>query len=67
MGDGFLPTFDGPARAVRCALAIVEAVRGVGVEPGPGSYTADTQGSAAAMAHQGAMDRLTYVDAVAGA
>src|SRR5204863_3859135 len=25
-GDGFLATFDGPARAVRCAQAIVQAV-----------------------------------------
>jgi class 3 adenylate cyclase len=27
-GDGFFATFEGPARAVRCAQAIVEAVRG---------------------------------------
>ena len=27
LGDGFLATFDGPARAVRCARAITEAVR----------------------------------------
>ena len=27
-GDGFFATFDGPARAVRCAQAIVDAVRG---------------------------------------
>ena len=27
LGDGFLATFDGPARAVRCACAIAEAVR----------------------------------------
>jgi class 3 adenylate cyclase len=31
-GDGFLATFDGPARAVRCARAIVEGVRGLGLE-----------------------------------
>jgi class 3 adenylate cyclase/alpha-beta hydrolase superfamily lysophospholipase len=30
-GDGFLATFDGPARAVRCAAAIREAVAGVGI------------------------------------
>ena len=27
LGDGFLATFDGPARAVRCAGAIIEALR----------------------------------------
>ena len=28
VGDGFLATFDGPAGGIRCAQAIVEAVRG---------------------------------------
>ena len=31
-GDGFFATFDGPARAVRCAEQIVEAVRPLGLE-----------------------------------
>ena len=31
-GDGFLSTFDGPARAIRCACAIREAVRPLGME-----------------------------------
>src|SRR6185436_1553514 len=31
-GDGFLATFDGPARAVRCALAIAQGVRQLGIE-----------------------------------
>jgi class 3 adenylate cyclase len=31
-GDGFLATFDGPARAIRCARAITEAVRPLGIE-----------------------------------
>ena len=30
MGDGFLATFDGPARGVRCAEAIADAVRAAG-------------------------------------
>lgn len=30
-GDGFLATFDGPARGVRCAASIREAVAGVGL------------------------------------
>ncbi len=31
-GDGFFAAFDGPARAVRCACAIMEAVRTLGIE-----------------------------------
>jgi class 3 adenylate cyclase len=32
LGDGSLATFDGPARAVRCGSAIVEAARAQGVD-----------------------------------
>jgi class 3 adenylate cyclase len=31
-GDGFLAAFDGPARATRCAGAIREAARSLGLE-----------------------------------
>ena len=31
MGDGLLASFDGPARAVRCASAIRDALRGLGL------------------------------------
>jgi pimeloyl-ACP methyl ester carboxylesterase len=31
-GDGFFATFDGPARAVRCAQQVAEAVRPLGIE-----------------------------------
>jgi class 3 adenylate cyclase len=31
-GDGLFATFDGPARAIRCALALREGLRGVGIE-----------------------------------
>ena len=31
-GDGFYATFDGPARAIRCALEIIEGVPGLGLE-----------------------------------
>ncbi len=31
-GDGFLATFDGPARGVRCACAIAEEIRPLGIE-----------------------------------
>ena len=40
-GDGFLAHFDGPARAVRCALAIVEAVRALGLEVRAGVHTGE--------------------------
>jgi class 3 adenylate cyclase len=42
-GDGFLATFDGPARAVRCAQAIVEAVRVIGVEVRAGVHTGELE------------------------
>ena len=38
-GDGFFATFDGPARAVRCAQAIVEAVCPLGLEVRAGVHT----------------------------
>lgn len=40
-GDGFLATFDGPARAVRCALATVAAVRSLGLEIRAGVHTGE--------------------------
>ena len=42
-GDGFLATFDGPARAVRCALAAGEAVRPLGVEIRAGIHTGECE------------------------
>lgn len=42
-GDGFLATFDGPARAVRCAAAISEAVRDVGLEIRAGVHTGEIE------------------------
>ncbi len=42
-GDGLFATFDGPARAVRCAAAIVEAVRGLGLEIRAGVHTGEIQ------------------------
>lgn len=40
-GDGFVATFDGPARAVRCALAITDAVRSLGIEVRAGAHTGE--------------------------
>lgn len=41
MGDGFLATFDGPARAIRCARSIVGAVRRTGIEIRAGLHTGE--------------------------
>ena len=42
-GDGLLATFDGPARAVRCALAIREDVHGVGLTVRAGLHTGEIE------------------------
>ncbi len=42
-GDGFLASFDGPARAIRCAVAAVEAVRGLGIEIRAGVHTGECE------------------------
>ena len=41
MGDGFLVTFDGPARGVKCARTIAEAVRSLGIEIRAGLHTGE--------------------------
>jgi class 3 adenylate cyclase len=43
MGDGFLATFDGPARAVRCAQSITAAVRPLGIEIRAGLHTGEIE------------------------
>ncbi len=42
-GDGFLATFDGPARAVRCACAIRDEVRRLGIEIRAGLHTGECE------------------------
>ena len=42
-GDGFFATFDGPARAIRCARAIVDAVRPLGLEVRAGLDTGEVE------------------------
>jgi len=42
-GDGFLATFDGPARAVRCAASVSGAVRGLGLEVRAGVHTGEIE------------------------
>jgi class 3 adenylate cyclase len=40
-GDGFFAAFDGPARGIRCAQAIVDAVRSLGIEVRAGLHTGE--------------------------
>jgi class 3 adenylate cyclase len=42
-GDGFLAAFDGPARAIRAAMAIVGAVRRLGLEVRAGVHTGEIE------------------------
>src|SRR6516225_8699945 len=43
LGDGFLATFDGPARAVRCACAIVEAMGPLDIQVRSGLHTGEIE------------------------
>ena len=43
VGDGVLATFDGPARAIRCATAITESVQGIGLEIRAGLHTGEVE------------------------
>jgi class 3 adenylate cyclase len=42
-GGGFFATFDGPARALRCALAIRDAMKPVGIEVSSGLHTGEVE------------------------
>jgi class 3 adenylate cyclase/dienelactone hydrolase len=42
-GDGFFASFDGPARAIRCASAITDAVRDLGLEVRAGLHTGECE------------------------
>ena len=54
-GDGFFATFDGPARAIRCADAIVEGVRPLGLEIRAGVHTGECE------VHEGKVAGLAVV------
>jgi class 3 adenylate cyclase len=43
LGDGFLATFDGPARAIECASAIRDGVRPLGLEVRAGLHTGECE------------------------
>jgi class 3 adenylate cyclase len=42
-GDGFFASFDGPARAIRCACSITEAIRELGLEVRAGLHTGECE------------------------
>jgi class 3 adenylate cyclase/pimeloyl-ACP methyl ester carboxylesterase len=42
-GDGFFATFDGPARAIRCAQAVVEGARNLGLDLRAGIHTGECE------------------------
>jgi class 3 adenylate cyclase len=42
-GDGFLATFDGPARALRCGQAIVEALSALGIDVRVGVHSGECE------------------------
>jgi uncharacterized protein (TIGR00369 family) len=49
-GDGFLATFDSPGRAVQCARAIRDGVRGLGLDVRAGLHTGECEMSGADVA-----------------
>ncbi len=82
LGDGFLATFDGPARAVHCSISIIQAMKPLGIEVRAGLHIgeiefdeADVRGVAVHIAariseHAAAGESLvsrTVKDLVAGA
>jgi class 3 adenylate cyclase len=42
-GDGFVVSFDGPARAIRCGKAIIDATRSLGIELRVGLHTGECE------------------------
>jgi class 3 adenylate cyclase len=42
-GDGFFASFDGPARAIRCACAITEGVHALGIDVRAGLHTGECE------------------------
>jgi class 3 adenylate cyclase len=66
LGDGFLATFDGPARAVECACAIREGVRPLGIEVRAGVHTGECEFTANDVAGM-AVNIGARVGAIAGA
>jgi class 3 adenylate cyclase len=43
MGDGFMATFDGPARGIRCAQTVADDARGLGIRVRAGLHTGECE------------------------
>jgi len=50
VGDGFLATFDGPARGIRCALAVVSAVERLDIDIRCGVHTGEVEATSEGVA-----------------
>jgi pimeloyl-ACP methyl ester carboxylesterase/class 3 adenylate cyclase len=42
-GDGFFAAFDGPARGIRCAQAVLDALNGIGIQARSGLHTGEVE------------------------
>ena len=70
-GDGFLAMFDGPQRAIRCAMAIRDAVQALGIEVRAGLHTGECEVrgddiGGIARAHRRARERIRRGERGAG-
>jgi class 3 adenylate cyclase len=65
-GDGFLALFDGPARAVRCALTMNSALTDLGISIRAGIHTGEVE-SVGGNAHGISVDTAARIMALAGA
>ena len=64
-GDGFLATFDGPARAIRCALDLREAIAELGIELRAGLHTGEVEIGRETQVSGAAVDRCIALAASA--
>jgi class 3 adenylate cyclase len=65
-GDGFLTTFDGPARAIKCAMAISRRLRPLGIEVRLGLHTGEVEFHEGEI-HGIAVNMTARIGALAGA
>jgi class 3 adenylate cyclase/pimeloyl-ACP methyl ester carboxylesterase len=65
-GDGFFAVFDGPARAIRCALGIDHAVSGLGLEVRAGVHTGEVERPAGGKPRGVAVNVAARVAGIAG-
>jgi class 3 adenylate cyclase len=66
-GDGFLALFDGPARAIRCALAVRDRLGALGLEVRAGVHTGEVERRVGDKPHGIAVHLCARIMALAGA